>query len=208
MLPPTSAGDPTTSLEALLEVTRQEGFDAGREAGLAEAAAGIDARRAGAVVAAAARISGAAEELTDVRAQVVDEVVDDVVGLAFELLEVLVGRELALAGSPARDAVVRALALAPDRHGLVIRVHPDCALDDDELGALAADPTVRVERDPVIDPEGCQVTVGACHIDVQLPAALERVRRCLEELRPSQASSHATAAEIEPAGSPDSGDAR
>lgn len=184
LLPPTSASEPVTSLEVLLAAAREEAFEAGREAGLAEAADGIEAQRAAAVAEAAARIGRTAASLRDVRSQVVDEVVGDVVGLAFELLEVLVGRELALAGTPARDAVVRALALAPDRHDLVVRVHPDCGLDDEAIAALAEHPSVMVVRDAGVDPNGCQVTAGACHIDVQLPAALARVRRCLEELHP------------------------
>lgn len=186
MLPPTATSERATSLDALLAAAQEEGFEAGRQAGLAEAAAGIDAQRAAAVADAAARLGRAAAGLGDVRAQVVEEVVGDVVGLAFELLEVLVGRELALAETPGRDAVVRALSLAPDRHDLVVRIHPECGLDDEAIAVLAAGRSVRVVRDPDVDPNGCEVTAGPCHIDVQLPAALERVRRCLDDVRPER----------------------
>lgn len=189
MLPPTSTSERATSLDALLAAAREEGFEAGRQAGLAEAAVGIDAQRAAAVADAAARLGRAAAGLGEVRAQVVEEVVGDVVGLAFELLEVLVGRELALAETPGRDAVTRALSLAPDRHDLVVRVHPDCGLDDEAIATLAAGSSVQVVRDPEVDPNGCEVMAGPCHIDVQLPAALERVRHCLEDAHPGQVRS-------------------
>lgn len=181
---PHAGGQQPTSLETLLDAARREAFEEGRRAGMAEAAEGVRARRAAAVAAVAAEIGRAAAGLSALRAGVVDEVVGDAVGLAFELVEVLVGRELALSEEPGRDAVTRALALVPDGEDLVVKLHPDCGLDDEDIAVLAGDRGVRVLRDPTVDRDGCQLTVGACHVDAQLPAALERVRRALEGVRP------------------------
>ena len=184
--PSVVAAEGRTSLEALLEAARREAFEDGHRAGLAEALEGLEARRGAAVAALGAELRQAAAGVASLRAEVVDEVVGDAVDLAYELLEVLIGRELTLAENPVRDAVARALTLVPDGDDLVLRVHPDCGLGDDDLAALAAEPGVKVVRDRSIDLHGCQVVIGACHVDAQVPAALERVRRCLEEVRPGR----------------------
>ncbi|MGH9088190.1 MAG: FliH/SctL family protein [Acidimicrobiales bacterium] len=183
----TPGGEQVTTLEALLDGARRAGVEEGRLAGLAEAVEGIDASRAAAVAAVAAEISRTAAGLSALRAEVVDEVVDDAVGLAFELVDVLLGRALASSDTPGRDAVARALALVPHGQDLVVKVHPDCGLDDEDIAGLAGDRGVHVVRDAAVDRYGCVLTVGACHVDAQLPAALERVRRCLEGVRPTAA---------------------
>lgn len=174
-----------TSLETLLEAARREAYEDGYRAGREEALESVEARRAETVAALAADLRRAAGEVASLRAGVVDEVLADAMDLAYELLEVLVGRELLLAEAPVRDALARALALVPDGDDLVVRVHPDCGLDDSDVAALGVQAGVQVVRDPSVDPHGCQLVIGACHLDVQVPAALGRVRRALEELRPT-----------------------
>lgn len=179
----TGGPEEATSFESLLDGARRQAFEEGRQAGLAEAAASMEAQRTASVSAAAARLAEAAERVVPGRAALLDEVGRDVVDLAFELLEVLIGRELELGGT-ARDAVARALRLVPEGYDLIVRVHPDCGLDDDDIASLAATPAVEVVRDPAVDLRGCEVTVGACHVDAQITSALARVRECLDAVAP------------------------
>lgn len=204
-VPAMALTEPGTSLEALLDATRQEAFGAGRQDGLEEASRAAEARRTDALVEAVGRVSRLTVDLAALRVEVVDEVVGDAVDLAFELLEVLVGRELALATDPVRDAVTRALALVPGGQDLVVRLHPDSVLGDRDVAELVVGAQVDVVRDPDVDPWGCRVSAGACNIDAQIPSALERVRHCLDELRPRRPATTrvlrpATAAPAAPAG--------
>jgi flagellar assembly protein FliH len=173
-----------TSMEHRLEQARQAGFADGHRAGLEEAMATAEGVRLAAASRAADRLAAAAADVGEQRAAVVAELVTDVVGLAFELLEILVGREAALSDAPARDAVVRALALAPEGDDLLVRVHPDSGIGVAEIEQLAADPRVTVIHDPDVEAGGCLVSVGPCHIDAQIAPALARVRACLESLTP------------------------
>jgi flagellar assembly protein FliH len=114
---------------------------------------------------------------------VVDEVVGEAVDLAFDLLEVLVGDELAHRDSPVHSAVARAIALVPDADDIRVRVHPGTLLTTAELGAFASAGSVSVLPDPSVEPTGCVVEAGACRIDAQIGPALARVRNVLEQLR-------------------------
>ncbi|HEX4081816.1 MAG TPA: hypothetical protein VHX40_02545, partial [Acidimicrobiales bacterium] len=114
-----------TSVEHRLEEARQAGFADGHRAGLEEAAFTAEGARLAAATRAADRLATAAADVGEQRAAVVAELVTDVAGLAFELLEILVGREASLSDAPVRDAVVRALALAPEGDDQLVRVHPD-----------------------------------------------------------------------------------
>jgi len=167
------------SIEDLLREARRAGHEEGREAGLAEAAASAEATRMAAAARAADMLTATAARVGDQREAVVAELVSDVVTLAFDLLEVLVGREAVLAAAPGRDAVARALALAPEGEDLVVRVHPDSGVDVAEIEELVDDPRVTVVHDADVEATGCLVTVGSCHIDAQIAPALARVRACL-----------------------------
>jgi flagellar assembly protein FliH len=102
------------------------------------------------------------------------------VDAALALAEAILGRELAVATDPGRDAIVRALAVAPvGPDGVVVRLHP---LDRDRLGDLhdlALGREVTVVADATVAPGGCAATVGATDIDASVAAALARVRLVL-----------------------------
>jgi flagellar assembly protein FliH len=92
----------------------------------------------------------------------------------------LIGHELALSASPALDAVRRALALAPVDTDLLVRLHPaDAAAAAEGVRAAAPGRTVEIVADPAVEPGGCVLDAGACHVDAQLGPALERVRAAL-----------------------------
>lgn len=164
------------------EETRRRAFDEGYRAALEAAAAQEEDRRAAA--------SNLAEQVAEVAATVarerqaiVEEAVADAVDLALELVGVLLGRELEQSASPSREALVRALSVAPEGEDLVVRLPPGSSVSEEEVRRLA--PTVRVSvvEDPSVEENGCVLEAGRCRIDAQLSPALERVRRQLEPVR-------------------------
>lgn len=175
---------PATSLDAVVEAARREAFEEGRRAGAAEVRASVETARAAMARRTAMQIEEASRQVAELRAQVIDEVVNDLSGLVVDLAEALVGRELAVGASDARDAISRALALAPAGPELVISVHPDCGLDDADIAGGAVGRQVTILRDPSIDLHGCRIMAGGCQIDAQIPAALDRVRAAVDALRP------------------------
>lgn len=185
--PPVSAapaGPPSTSIDAVVEAARREAFEEGRRAGAAEVRSSVETARAAMARRTAMQLEEASRQVASLRAQVLDEVVDDLSGLVVDLAEALVGRELVLGASAAREAIARALALAPRGPELVVHVHPDCGLDDEDIAGAAVGSQVTIVRDPSIDLHGCRIVAGGCQIDAQIPAALERVRSAVNALRP------------------------
>jgi flagellar assembly protein FliH len=155
---------------------REDGEREGRRAGLAagreEASAALE-RATGALLAAATDLAGRdAFALRAVSVEVAD--------LAVAVVEGLLGRELAALDEPARAAVERALALAPERGAVVARLHPDDRASVAEVAeALAPGREVELVADPAVEPGGAVVEVGACRIDAQLSTAVARVREVL-----------------------------
>jgi flagellar assembly protein FliH len=151
------------------------GMERAAAARLAEAQARWDRRLASATAA----LGAAAAALENAVLPVADDIRDSLVGAALTLVEDLLGRELALADSPALDAVRRALTLCPADAPVVLRLHPD---DLAELpdGALAGLPdSVTVVPDASIERAGAVAETGPRRIDAQLGAALERVQAVL-----------------------------
>lgn len=189
--PPMAAQTTHPSLDERFARVRKEAYEEGRAAGAAEVRTSAEAARTVAVRRAAAQVEQAARHVARLRSDVVDEVVGDLAGLVTDVAELLIGRELELGATAVREAVVRALALAPRGPDLVVHVHPDCGLDDDEIAEVMAGAhvapgaQVTVLRDPDVDVHGCRIAAGACDIDAQIPAALARVRGALDELLPT-----------------------
>ena len=180
-------------LARLRQQAHAEGYAAGHAEGL-EAAAGAVARverEAAARLAeaqarwdrrlasATAALSAAATALEDAALPVADDIRDSLMTTALTLVEDLLGRELALADSPALDAVRRALALCPADAPVVLRLHPDdlAEVPDGALDELPG--TVTVVADPRIERAGAVAETGPRRIDAQLGAALERVQAVL-----------------------------
>ena len=169
-----------------LEAGRSAGFEVGYaegwEAAHAEAreqAHQASARLDSALAALEAACLGATSAFTERR----DQLERSVTAFAFELVQTLVGRELALAAHPGRDAVAR--ALAADAGGLpaTVRLHPEDAEAlgdaDAESGALATTRAVTIVSDSTVAPGGALVEIGDATIDGQLTTALQRVREVL-----------------------------
>lgn len=101
------------------------------------------------------------------------------VDLALEVVESVLGREVALSEDPGRDALVRALELAPEQGALVARLHPE---DLERIGGiddLVAPDRITLLADPTIGAGSCLIEAGAARIDARIDAALLRVREVL-----------------------------
>jgi flagellar assembly protein FliH len=175
--------DAPATLEEQLEQARRLGFEAGRSAALQDATVRAEDARASASKFTAERLMELATQVARDRAALVEEILGEYVDLAFELTRTLVDDDLALRDDAVREAVVRALHLAPPDEDLVVRVHPDAGICADELTELTAGSRISVREDASIEPGGCIVEAGACRIDGQTGAALERVRTELAKLR-------------------------
>ncbi|SFL23078.1 FliH/SctL family protein [Geodermatophilus ruber] len=180
-------------LARLREHAHREGYAAGYAEGSraaetvvaeAERAAGerlaeVQARWERRLASATAALGAAVARLDEATAPVADDVRDSVLAVVLTLVEDVLCRELAIADSPALDAVRRALTLVPADAPAVVRLHPD---DLAEIAAedLAALPdTVRVVADPAVERAGAIAETGPSRIDAQLGSALERVRAVL-----------------------------
>ena len=173
-------------IDAAVASGRAAGFDAGFAAGQDAGRAAADAAYAELTATYQARLAAVVQASEDAVAEamsgvtaVADAAARVTAGAAFAVAEAIVGRELALATAPGRDAVARALALAPDGVDLVLRLHPE------DAGALATDElpagrTVTVVADPTVAVGDCMAEAGWTRVDARIGSALERVRAVLD----------------------------
>lgn len=164
-----------------VEAGRAEGFAAGHAEGLR---AGADEGRramAASVERCVAALSAATRDLAARDAVALTDIEGEVVDLALDLAAAILQRELAVTADPGRDALVRALSLAPDRGAVLARLHPDdlAALAPDAVEVEAPGRDVRLVADPHVGPGGCVLEVGSCRVDATLAGALERAREVL-----------------------------
>ena len=154
-----------------------EGYSVGNAAGRADAdrelALAVGALLAG-VDALAARDAAGLAELTTTA-----------IDLAMAIAEAVLQREVATTAA-GRDALIRALTVAPDRGIIDAHLHP---LDLETIGEttdLAPGSELRLVADTAVERGGCVLHVGATHIDAQLGTALERVRAELMGTEPRE----------------------
>ena len=160
----------------------QDGLDAGHrdgyQAGLASArdeVAMAERSRAVVVEELLVALEQAAGGLRRAQTAALAGTEDEIAGAAFAVAEAVLARELELATNPGRDAVARALALAPEGNAIV-RLSPH---DMATLGELALGREITIVADPAVERAGAVVEVGACRIDAQISTALDRVRQAL-----------------------------
>jgi flagellar assembly protein FliH len=179
---PTTYRSRTVEMEAMEADTAaavRQGYDDGYAEGLA--AAGTEAARvrseeaqraAGALSALSRAVAAAEEAERTMRA----EIQAAAPKLAFALVEALLGRELALAANPGREAVARVLALDEGMQPATVRMNPAdlAAFDELDLGRV-----VHMVADPAVEPGGALVEIGRATLDGQLGPAVERVREIL-----------------------------
>jgi flagellar assembly protein FliH len=153
----------------------ERGLSEGYRAGLEQAVQEITARLGGALSA----LTTAAQQLSATEAATLAELDGRVTAFALDVAEEIMGHELAAASDPGRDALVRAIALAPDRGQLTARLNPADLAGLESVEDLAPGREVAIVADPAVAPGGCILDVGACRIDAQLGPALDRVRGVL-----------------------------
>ena len=174
-----------------------EGHQAGYAAGLAVAAAEahVAAEQAAQVAAASealrdaqlaeavALLTSAAEAFARREATSLSDIEEVVTDLALDIARAVLDRELAVSENPGREAVVRALALAPEGCAAVVRLHPDDAAGLGEVDGLGAGRAVTVVADRTIEPGGCVVDGAGRQVDAQIGPALARVAAALQGQR-------------------------
>ncbi|MGY1637919.1 FliH/SctL family protein [Geodermatophilus sp. SYSU D00742] len=180
-------------LARLREHARREGYAAGHAEGVraagavvAEAERAAEARLAEVqarwerrMVSATAAMGAAVTQLEEAAVPVAEDVRDSIVSIVLTLVEDLLCRELAIADTPALDAVRRALTLCPADAPTVVRLHPDDLGELPEEALAELPDTVRVVGDRSVERAGAVAETGASRVDAQLGAALERVRAVL-----------------------------
>lgn len=110
------------------------------------------------------------------------DIADELLAGALDLVEVIVGHELAVTTTPGLDAVRRALDLAPGGARVVVALHPQdraavAALVEAGDGDFGRE--VQLLADPSLAPGDALAECDATRIDARLPAALARVRAVL-----------------------------
>jgi flagellar assembly protein FliH len=170
----------------LVEDARREGYDDGYEAGYAAGVAGgaaaVEAEReelASRIRRLLPQLTTAIEDFTARETTAREQIEHQVVAVAFELAQALLGHELRHSESRGRDAIARALAFAPDDGFVVARLHPDDLAGAGDLDDLVPGRTLRVVADPTVAPGDCIVEVDDCRIDARIEPALARVREVL-----------------------------
>jgi flagellar assembly protein FliH len=180
-------------LARLRQHAHAEGFTAGHAEGMTAAAevvaeaeraaaarlADVQARWERRMASATAALAAAVARFDEASVPAADEVRETVIGTVLTLVEDLLGRELAIADSPALDAVRRALSLCPSDAPAVLRVHPDDLAEIPAEALTEIPDTVRIVGDLTVERAGAVAETGSRRIDAQLSAALERVQAVL-----------------------------
>ena len=174
-------------IESALRDGHRSGYDDGYSSGYADGLAEARARTedlAERLIGLVPQLGAAAADLYEREATARVDLEDQVVNVAFEIAQVLVGHELAHTEQAGRGAIARALAFAPEQGHVVARLHPDdlAALGDPD--GLAPGRSLVVVADPGLRPGDCVVDVNGCHIDARLDPALERIRAVLDPSAP------------------------
>ncbi|MGC9669208.1 FliH/SctL family protein [Planosporangium sp. 12N6] len=127
-------------------------------------------------------VSRAVAHLERQMVPVATELEDLIVRTAFALAEAVIGRELAVAADPGRDAVARALALAPAGRPVTVRLHPadHATVTGGQLRSVEMDGrTVTLLADPGLQPGDAVAECDVTTVDARIAPALARAREVL-----------------------------
>jgi flagellar assembly protein FliH len=169
-------------IEAACEDGHRAGFERGRSEGFAaalaegrKAASGeleVTRRHLGAVLLA---LRDQLHKVAHVEQVLLVATEDAIAEAGLRLAEAVLGREVAASADPGREAIARALALAPT--GLAtarVLLHPDDLAGLGSLDDIALGDDVELIGDDSIERGGCVLESGDCTIDAQLGPALRR----------------------------------
>lgn len=174
--------DPIEVARVAREEAARAGYLEGFTAGQQDAVLAAQAHTAAAAESAAAALQAldsATAALHERQTVAVADVEQQIVDMALAIAEAIVQRELATSAAPGRDALLRALALAPERIDAVVRIHPDDLASVGELTSLTAEREITLVADAGVERGGCVLDAGHCRIDAQISPAMTRVREAL-----------------------------
>jgi flagellar assembly protein FliH len=146
----------------------------------AQVAAADQARREAELDRATALLAAAAEAFRQRDATAIADIEGVVTELALQIARTVLDRELAVSENPGREAVRRALSLAPPDCPATVRVSPVDAENLGDLEALGAGRSLVVVADPTIEPGGCVVDAAGRQVDARIGPALGRVAEALQ----------------------------
>jgi len=160
---------------------RREAHDA------AEAAAERDAVNAEEVLAAqevlvqraVSAVAKAATALEHRVVPVVHELENSLADAALAIAEAVIGHELRTATEPGREALTRALALAPVARPVTVRLNPADLLTITTKELVVDGRTVTLVGDTTLKPGDAVALCDATTVDARLGPAIERVREVL-----------------------------
>jgi flagellar assembly protein FliH len=124
-------------------------------------------------------LEAAAGQLRAHDAVTLDELDRQIAGFAVDVAGSIVGEAVAASAHPGLDAIARAIRFAPDRGPIIARLHPRDLDTLDDLGAVAPGRDIELVPDASVQLGGCVLEVGACRVDAQVGAALDRVRQTI-----------------------------
>jgi flagellar assembly protein FliH len=179
-LPPLGTVFVDRTAQVAFDDAYQDGYAAGMAEGRArgESLGRVEATEAVRAESPAAldAVLAAAADLRRRDALGLHSVAEFAVALALDLAEAIIGREIDAAIDPGRDALVRALAVAPAEGNVVARLHPEDLAALGGVEHLVDGRDLRLVADPTIGRGGCVLDAGPSHIDATIGAAMARVR--------------------------------
>ena len=103
----------------------------------------------------------------------------EVVELALQIAEAVVGRQLDLELIGGRDALARAVAGTPGRDAVVARLHPEDIAGLGDVSEITQGRAVTLTADPMIRRGDCVIDMGPTRVDACLATSFDRVRSVL-----------------------------
>jgi flagellar assembly protein FliH len=132
---------------------------------------------------AIAAFATAAANLENRAIPAVRDIEDAIVDTALMLAEAVLGREARTATDPGREALARALALAPEQRPVTVRLNPadrmTIGLSDGTTELVMDGRLITLVDDRTLQPGDAVAVCDATTIDARLGTALERVREVL-----------------------------
>jgi flagellar assembly protein FliH len=129
---------------------------------------------------AALAIGRAAESLEKLAVAAAHEVEEQIVATALAVAEAVLARELRTADEPGREALARALALAPSNTPVTVRLNPADLLTIGRTELVVDRRIVTLVTDPGLQPGDAVALCDATTVDARLGPALDRVREVLQ----------------------------